>query len=193
MPLADALARYLIAFDVTAIFLGEGKAERTRVDVHVMLVVRNVGDGQGAHECVEMLRIVATSRLEDLWTCQSACFEIIEIAEVVFAIIARRRFGHAGSIGGVLGQTKAVGVGGQAIIGLACGSWQELMSLIVEIDDPGMRLAELLTRLATEAILCACCRIQIPLVSGIQEDFGFESSFFVLPAVHEGDAAQFVV
>ena len=106
MPLTDALTRRLIALDIAAILLGEWKSERTRIGVHIVLVVGNVSDRQGAHQRVEMLRIVATPRLEHLWSGETTCFEIVKVAEVVFAVIARRRLGQAMRVLRILGQTK---------------------------------------------------------------------------------------
>src|SRR6185295_16648557 len=79
MSFANALAGFVVTFNVTAVFLRNREGERAWINIHVGFPVRNIGDGQGANQRVEVRRIVTASRLEDLRSGETPGLEVIEI------------------------------------------------------------------------------------------------------------------
>ena len=96
VPLANALPGRVVALDIAPVFLREREPQRPRVDVDVGLPVGDLGHRQRPHQRVEVGRVVAASGLERLRSAEPSGGKIVEIADILAAVVTGRRARSAG-------------------------------------------------------------------------------------------------
>jgi len=86
--------------------------------------------------------VVAAPGLERLRAAEPTGGEIVEIADVVGAVVAGGRLGEPVGVAWIRRQAQPVGEGRQPVVGRAGRARQECALLVVVVDDAGVRLIE---------------------------------------------------
>lgn len=171
-----------ISGDIAAVQFRKGEAERTRVDVDVGFVIGERRHAESADQRVKVSWFVAPARFELQWTGQTPRGQIVEVAEVVAAVIVRRRLCQWGRVRGIGGQAETVGVGGESVVACPGAAGEELLSLVVEVDLAGVGFVEFVAGFASQSEVGTRSGKEIAFIGGVEEDLRVDGDVLLLRA-----------